>query len=111
MVLPLKKSAAKINLFEAPWIDLPHSRRDNNPPQNKRSWKASGASFQMKGVVELAPNLQMIVGRGQVEKEGLPYLLALPPPGGRAFSFSVITRGGKDFFPSGYRGKTDKTRT
>jgi hypothetical protein len=65
----------------------------------------------MKGVVQPAPDFQMFVGRGQVQKEGLPYLLALPPPRGRAFSFPVVTRGGKDFFPSGYRGKIDKTGT
>jgi hypothetical protein len=65
----------------------------------------------MKGVVQPASDLQMFVGRGQVEKEGLPYLLALPPPRGRAFSFPVVTRSRKDFFPSGYRGKIDKTGT
>jgi hypothetical protein len=70
-----------------------------------------GPPSRRKGVVQPAPNLQMNVGRGQDEKDGLPLLLALPPPGGRAFGFPVVSRGGKDFFPSGYRGKTDKTGT
>jgi hypothetical protein len=52
-------------------------------------------------VVQPTPDLQMFVGRGQVEKEDLPYVLALPPPIGRAFSFPVVTRGGKHFFPLG----------
>jgi hypothetical protein len=54
----------------------------------------------MKGVVQPAPDLQMFVGRGQVKKEGLPYVLALPPDG-MAFSFPVVTCGRKDFFPLG----------
>jgi hypothetical protein len=55
----------------------------------------------MKGVVQPTPDLQMFVGQGQVEKEGLSYVLALPPPRGRAFSFPIVTRGGKDFLPLG----------
>jgi hypothetical protein len=85
---------------------------NDSPPQYEREARTlQGLPSKMKGVVQPVPDLQMFVGRGQVEKEGLPYLLALPPPRGRAFSFPVITRGGKDFFPSGYRGKTDKFGT
>jgi hypothetical protein len=55
----------------------------------------------MNGVVQPALDLQMSVGRGQVKKKGLPYVLALPPPRGRAFSLPVDTPGGIDFFPLG----------
>jgi hypothetical protein len=48
----------------------------------------------MKGVVETAPDLQVTVGRGQ-EKD-LPYVLAPPPPRGRAFNFPVDTISGKE---------------
>jgi hypothetical protein len=61
----------------------------------------------MKGVVEPAPDLQMTVGRGQ--EKGLPYVMAPPPPRGRAFNFSIDTLGGKDIFPLGIGGKIDKT--
>jgi hypothetical protein len=53
----------------------------------------------MKEVVEPAPDLQMTVGRGQ--EKSLPYVLAPPPPRGRAFNFPVDTLGGKDIFPMG----------
>jgi hypothetical protein len=62
----------------------------------------------MKGVVEPARDLQMTVGRGQ--EKGLPYVLAPPPPRGRAFNFPSDTLGGKDIFPLGI-GEKLKDRT
>jgi hypothetical protein len=47
-----------------------------------------GLPSKRKEVAQPAHDLQMFVGQGQVEKDGLPLLLALPPPGGRAFGFS-----------------------
>jgi hypothetical protein len=73
---------------------------DSLPQYERETGTLPGLPSKMKGVVQPAPNLQMFVGRGQVKNEGLAYLLA-----------PLLPRGGKDFFPSGYRGKTDKTGT
>jgi hypothetical protein len=50
-------------------------------------------------VAQPAPDLQMFEGRGQVEKDGIPILLALPLLEAGPLAFPVVLRGGKDFFP------------
>jgi hypothetical protein len=64
-----------------------------------------GLPSERKEVVQPAPDLQMFVGRGQVEKDG--YLFFWPSPLLEAgpLAFPVVSRGGKDFFPLGYRGR------
>jgi hypothetical protein len=46
---------------------------NDSPPQYEReAGTLPGLPSKMKGVVQPAPDLQVSVGRGQVEKEGLP---------------------------------------
>jgi hypothetical protein len=93
-----------------------------------------GLPSERKEVAQPAPDLQTFMGRGQVEEDGLPLLLALSLLEAEPLAFPVVSCDGKDFFPLeqgafllsrpswgleerkkkelwGGRGKTDKTRT
>jgi hypothetical protein len=108
---------------------------DGSPPRLEiEAGMVLGLPSKRKEVAQPAPDLQMFVGWGQVEKDGLPLLLALLPPGGRAFGFSrrfarrkrLLSLGvrrlptippllgmeeRKKKEEEGWKGKTDKTGT